>query len=186
MPAQNIIDGLITFRIIKMLVTPWTDTPAYKLGIISADGTPLKTSDELKSPQEKAAYTVLWRLVFKLKRILGKIPLVNKNLTNYAAALWLVKENSNLETDNLDESFIVEDYYNEILNSDLSEEIAMLKSYAQLHPSFELVQIILREEAPANNVGGGQIAGMDPSSVGRLGKKAPRLRRFGEFKKKKD
>jgi len=90
MPVTNIVDALITFRIIKMLVTSWTSTDAYKLGIIDKDGNPLKKSEELKTPQEEAAYTSLHRLVFKLKRILQKIPVVNRNLVNYAAALWLL------------------------------------------------------------------------------------------------
>ena len=65
-----IVDTYITYRIIKTLVTPWDEQDAYKLGIINDKGKVLKKYRELKTSKEKAAYTVLIRFVFNLKRIL--------------------------------------------------------------------------------------------------------------------
>lgn len=157
MPVTNIVDALITFRIIKMLVTSWTSTDAYKLGIIDKDGNPLKKSEELKTPQEEAAYTSLHRLVFKLKRILQKIPVVNRNLVNYAAALWLIKEcnESMEEPDNLEELF------NQLNNSlaGFKHERDQLMIFMKEERSFELYHALLNEDGAANVAGSGAIAG---------------------------
>jgi len=157
MPVTNIVDALITFRIIKMLVTSWTSTDAYKLGIIDKDGNPLKKSEELKTPQEEAAYTSLHRLVFKLKRILQKIPVVNRNLVNYAAALWLIKEcNESMEDPaNLEELF---DQLNNSL-AGFKRERDQLASFMKEELSFELYRALMNEDGAANAAGSGAIAG---------------------------
>lgn len=154
MPVMNLVDAVITFRILKLLVTPWTKTEAFRLGIIDKNGTPLKTTDDLKTSEEQSAYTVLVRLVFKLKRILGKIPLINKNLTNFAAALWLIKEC----LDN-DKETLTEADYNFAMQQDLSEQYTILRNFNKEEPSLYLTTLILKEDAPVNNVGGGNIAG---------------------------
>ena len=86
------IDNLIAFRILYMLVTSFDKTDAFKLGIIDAEGTPLKKIKDLKTSEEKDAYDMLDRLVFSLKRLLGKVPGGKSKLASLAAAYWLVKE----------------------------------------------------------------------------------------------
>jgi len=86
------IDNLIAFRILYMLVTSFDKTDAFKLGIIDADGNPLKKIKDLKTSEEKDAYDMLDRLVFSLKRLLGKVPGGKSKLASLAAAYWLVKE----------------------------------------------------------------------------------------------
>lgn len=90
MPA--IVDNLIAYRVLYMLVTPFVDTEAYKLGIIDANGKNLRKSSTLKTSQEKDSYTYLHRLVFNMKKILGKLPGGDSSLKNIVAALFLVKE----------------------------------------------------------------------------------------------
>ncbi len=75
-----------------MLVTSFDKTDAFKLGIIDAEGTPLKKIKDLKTSEEKDAYDMLDRLVFSLKRLLGKVPGGKSKLASLAAAYWLVKE----------------------------------------------------------------------------------------------
>jgi hypothetical protein len=75
-----------------MLVTPFVDTKAYKLGIIDEKGKNLKKSSTLKTTEEKDAYTYLHRLVFNMKKIIGKLPGGDSKLKNIIAALFLVKE----------------------------------------------------------------------------------------------
>ena len=87
-----IVDNLIAYRVLYMLVTPFVDTDAYKLGIIDANGKNLKKSSTLKTNQEKDAYSYLHRLVFNMKKILGKLPGGDSSLKNIVAALFLVKE----------------------------------------------------------------------------------------------
>jgi len=47
------IDLLITYRIIKLLVTPFEKQEAYKYGIIDKDGKVLRKTKDLKTAKEK-------------------------------------------------------------------------------------------------------------------------------------
>lgn len=87
-----IVDNLIAFKVLHKLVTPFTDTDAYKLGIIDAHGNTLKKSNTLVTTAEKDAFTYLDRLVFNLKKILVKLPGGDSRLKNLVAAMFLVKE----------------------------------------------------------------------------------------------
>ena len=53
------IDLLITYRVIKMLVTPWTQHDAYKYGIIDDNGKVLRKMKTIKSGKERDSYTIL-------------------------------------------------------------------------------------------------------------------------------
>ena len=94
------IDLFVTYRFIKLLVTPFDKMPAYKLGIIDKDGQRVmeKTVSrgmqptQLKTDEEKSAYTVLHKLVFNIKKIFGKVPGLRTKLGTYAAALFLLKD----------------------------------------------------------------------------------------------
>ena len=91
------IDLLITYRVIKMLVTPFEKTEAYKLGIIDKNGKVLRKAKDLKTPKEKDNYTLLHRFVFNLKRLINFIPGGKSKLGTYAAALGLLlKENKDI------------------------------------------------------------------------------------------
>lgn len=89
---SRIVDNLIAYRILSMLVTPFKETKAYKLGIIDDKGVNLKKSSTLKTSEEKDAYSYLHRLVFNMKKILMKLPGGDSKLKNIIAALFLVKE----------------------------------------------------------------------------------------------
>ena len=84
------IDLLITYRVIKLLVTPWNKHDAYKYGIIDDDGKVLRKTKDLKTAKEKDAYTILHRFVFNLKRLINIIPGGKSKLGTYAAALGLL------------------------------------------------------------------------------------------------
>jgi len=71
---SRIVDNLIALRILKMMVTPFTDTDAFKLGIIDAHGKNLKKVSTLVSDREKESYTYLHRLVFNMKKIINRLP----------------------------------------------------------------------------------------------------------------
>lgn len=94
---QRGADLFYTFRFIKLLVTKWENTDAFKLGIIDASGKPLKKVRDLNTSAEKSAYTLFHRLVYNIKRIVNKVPLVGKtSLASWAAALWLIKEETGM------------------------------------------------------------------------------------------
>jgi hypothetical protein len=89
---SRIIDNLIAYKVLKMLVTNFTDTEAFKLGIIDAKGKSLRKANTLTTTQEKDAYTFLNRLVFNMKKIINKLPGGENKTKSLVAALWLVKE----------------------------------------------------------------------------------------------
>ena len=91
------IDLLITYRVIKMLVTPWTQHDAYKYGIIDDNGKVLRKMKTIKSGKERDSYTILHRFVFNLKRLLGLLPGGKTKYASYATALALLfKENKDI------------------------------------------------------------------------------------------
>jgi hypothetical protein len=93
------VDAVITYRILKKLVTPFDQTDAFKLGIIDKRGKLLKKEAELNTVEERDAYTLLDRLVFRLKRIIEKVPTDNKRLVSIAAALSLIREHASDDTE---------------------------------------------------------------------------------------
>lgn len=104
---KSATDIYLTYRFIRALVTPFNKTKAYELGIIDENGTPLKKKRDLQTTEEKTAYTIYDRLVFKLKRLLGKLPGGKTRLASFAAALWLIKEN--VCDGNSEQSYIIEE-----------------------------------------------------------------------------
>ena len=96
------IDLFVTYRFIKLLVTPFEKTDAFKLGIIDKNGARVmpppiagvrQTKPEpLRTSEEKSAYTILHKLVFNIKKIFQKVPGLRTKLGTYAAALFLLKD----------------------------------------------------------------------------------------------
>ena len=94
--ASRAIDLLITYRVIKLLVTPFEKQEAFAAGIIDKDGKVLKKNKDLKTEKEKSSYTFLHRFVFNLKRILAKVG-VSSSIASFGVALAiLLKENKDL------------------------------------------------------------------------------------------
>ena len=102
------IDALIAFRLIKLLVTPFNRTKAFKLGIIDDKGKVLiKSKDINKLPtstqrlEARKAYTMLIRFVFNLKRLLRKVGIRGPIGSATAAAIAFFKEEygNNLEVE---------------------------------------------------------------------------------------
>ena len=96
MSASSFTDTFYAIRFLKLLVTDWEDTEAFKLGLIDDKG------KKLRRPvgDEKDAYTIFHRLVFNIKRLLPRQAMASK-LSSYAAAVYLVKEHYNVSDDDL-------------------------------------------------------------------------------------
>ena len=118
------VDLFVTYRFLKLLVTPWNKQEAFKLGIIDKNGKALKKAKDLGKEEERASFTLLHRLVFNCKRIMSKIPFVRSQLGTYAAALFLLKEHYKIE--NLPEAevtkYLLENKLID-LNDKISEEV---------------------------------------------------------------
>ena len=116
----RVIDSLIVFRILKMLTTDFKKTPAYKFGFIDKDGNRIKTlpdpnnknqllPNNPKTKEEKNSLTPLHRLVFNLKKLIRMVPFGKTAFASYAVALALLKEESNLDSEQTDQLY--EDFY---------------------------------------------------------------------------
>jgi|TARA_B110000902_G_scaffold123021_1_gene143903 hypothetical protein len=117
-------DLFYAFRFLKLLVTPWDKTGAFEQGIIDENGKNLKKAKELTTPEEKEVYTVFHRLVFNLKRLLNKVPFGKSRLASYAAALFLIKENTDLTEDEIRK--VLEEILGD-LDESLSESVFYIK-----------------------------------------------------------
>ena len=120
------IDLLITYRVIKMLVTPFEKTDAYKYGIIDKNGKVLRKNKTLTVAKEKDSYTILHRFVFNLKRLINLIPGGKSKLGTYAAALGLLlKEEKEINAVELEKVLYKHLRENDLikLDDDLREEV---------------------------------------------------------------
>jgi hypothetical protein len=151
------IDLFVTYRFIKLLVTPFDKMPAYKLGIIDKDGNRImeKTVSRGMQPtvligdEQKSAYTVLHKLVFNIKKIFGKVPGLRTKLGTYAAALFLLKDTFKESVDDPDMfekefmKYLKEEGYE--IDNTISEEVI---GFGEVLPKGEytLVNDILNSE----------------------------------------
>jgi hypothetical protein len=142
------VDNLIAYRILNLLVTPFENTEAYKLGIIDKKGKELKPMSALNTVQEREAYTLLHRLVYRLKKIVEKIPIENKRLLSLAAAYSLIRESleQNHEPIDLENKFLLKS------TQSLDEEVLLVKEYFSNKKMYTFRQYTENLGiAPANN-----------------------------------
>lgn len=98
----NNIDSIISYLLIRKLICPIIKSKAYQLGLVDITGKVIK---EPSNPTEESALTVLDKLVFKLKRLLGtKLLVLNKfmyinSLNNSMYDKLNVKGNINQRTE---------------------------------------------------------------------------------------
>lgn len=87
-------DLVYTFRFLRLLTTNFEDTDAYKLGLIDEKGKKLRSAE---TSDEKDVYTPFHKLVFNIKKLIpgGKIG-------SYASALYLLKDNYNIDDSKID------------------------------------------------------------------------------------
>ena len=158
------VDSIITFRILHMLVQPFEQTEAFRLGIIDKNGNEIKKMRDLNTTEERDAYTLLHRLVFRMKKIINKVPIENKKLVSLAAAYSLVREelNNGKESINLEEKFLRR------IDTDLTKEIMEINEALDKNKilSFRQFTEDVGAVAPANN------AAATPGIAG-LGKDVP-------------
>lgn len=140
---SQFVDNLIAFRVLNMLVTPFEETKAYKLGIIDNQGNPLKKLKDMTFT-EKDQYSMLHRMVFRVKKLMEKVPGLGSKLGTLAAAYFLVKEC----LENKKSTVNLEEYYNDLLTKIRREDIILCEE-------FLLVEKFLNEELPANVTGSG-------------------------------
>ena len=132
--ASRGIDLLITYRIIKLLVTPFDKQEAFKYGIIDKNGKVLRPFRTIQKTAEKQSYTILHRFVFNLKRLLAKVG-IRGRLGSFAVALaTLIRENKEFEGhQKLIESAVIKYLKQENLYSELLQEEGDIVGYVPLN-----------------------------------------------------
>ena len=102
------VDLFVTYRFIKLLTTPFNKTDAYKYGIIDDEGNRIREKNssrvkvELTTSTLKNSYTILHKLVFNIKKIFSKLPILKSKIGTYAAALILLKDTFREHVENPD------------------------------------------------------------------------------------
>lgn len=86
---MRILDNAIALRILWLLITPFENTDAYKLGLISANGDFLRKA---KTPEENNATSMLHRLVWRIKKFINMVPGGSTRIGSMVAAYALVRE----------------------------------------------------------------------------------------------
>jgi hypothetical protein len=134
------VDLYLVYEFIKRLSTPFEETKAFELGLINDEGKVIKKP---RTSEEKNALTPFTKLIFNLKKLLYKVTGIERKLTTFAAALFLIKEHEN----RTGKSFISESEFQKFCfeNRNITES--------------------LHEEISTNAVGTGNIAGVDNPGV---------------------
>jgi len=97
---ESAVDLFITYKFVRLLTTKWDQTEAFDAGVIDAKGKLLVKGAQQTSAQKKV-YTVFHKLVFNIKRILEKVPFGKSRIASYAAALFLLKEETNMAEEDI-------------------------------------------------------------------------------------
>lgn len=164
---MRVLDTMMALRVVYLLVTPVQNTEAFKLGLIDADG---KTIKKAETAKEKNATSMLHRLCWNLKRIIGLIPGGSSKIGSLTAAYLLMKEAYENEwtEDQLNESAVLN--FNTLCESnEVDEDLSrLLDQLADLY-----------EDAPANASSSG---GTFMPDTGGVAKNDPKL---GLVKRKK-
>jgi len=150
-----VVDTYTLYIFLRKLTIPFNETDAFKLGLIDANGKILKKRADLRTTEERNAFTLLDLFVWNLKKILEKIPFGKTKLASFAAALFFLKEEQNtLVTNNaewFEEDFMT--YWNKLQKDQFELQ------------KLELFRKSVEEDAAANNAGSGAIAGINPNDT---------------------
>ena len=164
------IDLFVTYRFIKLLVTPFEKQEAYKLGVIDKNGNRVtipgtNKATPLDTVAEKNSYTVLHKLVFNIKKIFAKVPGLRTKVGTYAAALFLLKDTfkEHMQDPDIFEKefmkFLKEN--NVVLDTEISEEVI---GFGEVLPKGEYVQkndILNKEEEELTAKKGDKVVAFD-------------------------
>jgi len=167
-----VVDLFLVFQFIRKLVTPYNNWPAFEQGIIDDQGNILIKRKQFTKKAQRQAFGVFDQMILNIKKLLAKLPGGASRLGSYAAALWLIKEYKTFS----DENVLNESHTDEDLN-------LACEGFEEWYLNYvELEEATKDEEAPANNVGSGNIAGMDGNHMSKAAQKRHKKRTLKSFK----
>jgi hypothetical protein len=91
---SDAVDLIIAYKFVRLLSTPFNKWDAYELGLIDDKGIKLRTPE---TAEEKGALAGWKNLIRNIKRFIEKLPYGKTRLGSFAAALWLVKEETGIK-----------------------------------------------------------------------------------------
>jgi len=142
-----VVDLFLVYSFIRKLVTPFEKWDAYEEGIIDEKGNVLISRKDYSKNSQKKAFGIFDQMVLNVKKLLAKLPGGQTKLASYAAALWLIREEQRIHATNYLTEESVELDLGAALDRFIDENGSVIAEAAKL------------EDAPVNNVGGGNIAG---------------------------
>lgn len=143
----QVIDNLIAYRVLSMLVKPFVETDAFKLGIIDDKGTNLIKARDFTTQEQKDAYNYLQRLVFNMKKLINKLPGGESKLKNLVAAFFLIREAYQTRT-----IYIAEEKLNDLV-AKLDEGIILAEAQLIVEDFMRCEDGEVATTAPANVTG---------------------------------
>lgn len=163
-----VVDLFLVYQFIRRLATPFEKWEAHKLGIIDKDGKVLIKRKNFSTAQQRKAWGVYDIMIANIKKLMSKIPGGGSKLASYAAALFLIKEYKAFT----DESMLNEELSDEQLDESMELFFSRYNYYTKLSEDVNQNLHELEEEpVAANNVGSGNIAGMDGGHMSKAGQK---------------
>jgi hypothetical protein len=171
-----------------LFTTPFIEWTAYTTGVIDAQGNIIVPAEK-RSIAQNESFTKFDLLILKLKKFLETLPFGKTRLASFAAALYLIKEENNINEKTIEKSFI------EYLNNDRWKEFDEYKELNEKWSDKYKRNIDCdnpkgfsqrahcqgkqkNEDAPANSAGSGAIAGLDDNPPMGKTAQAAFIRRF--------
>lgn len=184
---ERLEEIMTEYRFLQILTTPWKQQPAYKLGIINEKGKILRNRNDLKETHEIQAYPdIFYAYCWNVKRLIEQVFTNTLDTNALIKTVWALKTQygglnpDKFEThilNHLEEKGISREQFGGILIAEITDftstlqpvgkvfDVAIYQNNKQFVTLKELRKI--KENgaavaAPANNVGGGQMAGVSP------------------------
>lgn len=132
---MSTFDNFMAMKVLYMLVTPIDKTEAFKLGVIDKDGTVLIKSKD-RSSEQNDSFTYLDKLVLNLKKLIAKVPGGKTQLASFVAAMYLIKEHLNDDSEVLIEEF--ESTLATAQSTRLIEEDVVVEFFSSLYEEGEI------------------------------------------------
>ena len=164
--SSSQLDNLLALRLLKILVTPFNEFPAYKSGIIDENGKYIIPQHKRTSEQRRTL-TYLDRLLINVKKLINKLPGGESKLKNLIAAMFLIKECQQNQDDGelLTEQYVVSFVDQcDINDQNIKRLITMWETYIKLREQCTSAAISggennteVNDHVANNNTGGVQI-----------------------------
>lgn len=175
-----IVDLFLVYQFVRRLATPFNKWKAYDLGIIDEKGTVLIKRKDFTRAEQRNAWGTFDIMIANIKKLLAKVPGGSSRLASYAAALYLIREWNHFSNNSLLTEDITEEHINESLLLFNDRYVNYIQLAENVNKKVNTKPEL--DEEPANNVGSGNIAGLDASG---FSKEAQRKWTSGNKSKKK-